>query len=385
MWKPWAAHHGAARRPRSGLEFVVAEGGVVLFDCCGACCEVKTGRRVLEGQAQFNQLCLDLVNGLGTEVADVHQVSLGAGNEFTHGVDALTLEAVVGTDGEVQILDRQCHVGCQGSCGVQLTGQTEQFHQGGACGSNGIARGDGLLGLDVDNQLVEVGALLNTGCFHAESNLQHRRVDGVNRDTADLCVAGLVLSCRNVAAAALDGQFEFELALRVQRGNVQIRVVELDAGRRSDVRGGDDSGALLAQVSNNRLVVLGRHGQVLDVEDDLSDIFLDTRNRRELVQHAIDPDAGYSGTGDGGEQGTAEGVSEGVTEARLQRFNDEPGAVFGDDLFGEGGALCNEHLGFLSASIRYMTQHRWWKDRSGDLTRLGLPGPARSGQAPVRS
>jgi hypothetical protein len=107
--------------------------------------------------------------------------------------------------------------------------------------------------------------------------------------------------------------------------------------------------------------VLGRHGQVLDVEDDLGDIFLDTRNRRELVQHAIDPDAGYSGTGDGGEQGTAEGVSEGVTEARLQRFNDEPGAVFGDYLFGEGGALCNEHLGFLSASIRYMTQHRWWK------------------------
>jgi hypothetical protein len=79
------------------------------------------------------------------------------------------------------------------------------------------------------------------------------------------------------------------------------------------------------------------------------------------VQHTIDPDAGYGSTGDGGEQGTAEGVSEGVAEARFQRFNDETRTVFGHDLFGEGGALCNEHLGFLSASIRYMTQHRWWK------------------------
>ena len=142
-------------------------------------------------------------------------------------------------------------------------------------------------------------------------------------------LAGLVLSCRNVAAAALDGQFEFELALRVQRGNVQIRVVEFDAGRRSDVRGGDDSRALLAQVSNNRLVVLGGNRQVLDVQDDLGDIFLDTRNRGELVQHAIDPDARDRGTGDGGEQGTAEGVSEGVTKPgssgsmmNLERFSE---------------------------------------------------------------
>jgi hypothetical protein len=82
------------------------------------------------------------------------------------------------------------------------------------------------------------------------------------------------------------------------------------------------------------------------------------------VQLAIDPDARNRGTGDGGEQGSAEGVSEGVTETGLQRFNDETGAVLGYNFFRQGGALCNEHLGFLSASIRYMTQHRWWKSAS---------------------
>src|SRR5215207_227191 len=119
MWKPWAVHTMVSSPPAKIclLELVVAERGVVLFDGCGTCCKVETGRGVLEGQAQFNELCLDLVDGLRTKVADVHQVSLGAGNEFTHGVDALTLEAVVGTDGEVQILDRKGHVGCQGSVG----------------------------------------------------------------------------------------------------------------------------------------------------------------------------------------------------------------------------------------------------------------------------
>src|SRR4029453_12633591 len=79
------------------LELVVAERGVVLFEACGGGCQVESGGGFLQGQTQFNQLCLDLVDGLGTEVTDVHQVSLGAGNEFTHSVDALTLEAVVGT------------------------------------------------------------------------------------------------------------------------------------------------------------------------------------------------------------------------------------------------------------------------------------------------
>src|SRR5208337_4165562 len=47
------------------------------------------------------------------EVPDVQQILLAARDQFAHGVDALALEAVVGPDGEVKVLDRQRQVGRQ--------------------------------------------------------------------------------------------------------------------------------------------------------------------------------------------------------------------------------------------------------------------------------
>src|SRR5664280_3769236 len=71
------------------------------------CARVEPGRAVLELQAHTHELGLDLVDRLRTEVADIEQVSLAASEKLTHGVDALTLEAVVGPDGQIEILDRQ--------------------------------------------------------------------------------------------------------------------------------------------------------------------------------------------------------------------------------------------------------------------------------------
>ena len=42
---------------------------------------------------------------LGTEVADVQQIGLAAADQLADGVDTLALEAVVGPDGDVEILD----------------------------------------------------------------------------------------------------------------------------------------------------------------------------------------------------------------------------------------------------------------------------------------
>jgi hypothetical protein len=93
------------------------------------------------------------------------------------------------------------------------------------------------------------------------------------------------------------------------------------------------AGALLAQVHHDRLVHLGAHDELLDVQDDLGDVLLDARHGGELVQDPVDPDARDRGPGDGGEQGAPEGVAEGVAEAGLQRLDDEPGPEVGDDLF----------------------------------------------------
>src|SRR5690606_5762079 len=108
----------------------------------------------------------------------------------------------------------------------------------------------------------------------------------------------------------------------------------------------------------------------LQVKDDLGDVFLHTRDGAELVQHTVDADAGHGGTRDRGEQGTTQGVPQGVTEAWFERFDDEPGPELRNVLFGQGGALCNKHCGFLSAKCPLFDtcfSTRWLARRSVEL------------------
>src|SRR6218665_1768525 len=67
---------------------------------------VEAGHAVLEREAELDELVLDLVHGLLTEVADVHELRLREGDELADGVDALALEAVVAAHREVEVFDR---------------------------------------------------------------------------------------------------------------------------------------------------------------------------------------------------------------------------------------------------------------------------------------
>src|SRR3954451_13162288 len=128
--------------PGGSVLLVLDERVVVVLVRRQGSLRVEARSAVLEREAHLVQLRLDLVDRLGTEVADVEQVLLRARDQLTHGVDALTLEAVVGPDGELQVLDRQGEVGGEllvdrrradvNALGldVELTGQAEQLDQG---------------------------------------------------------------------------------------------------------------------------------------------------------------------------------------------------------------------------------------------------------------
>jgi hypothetical protein len=124
--------------------------------------------------------------------------------------------------------------------------------------------------------------------------------------------------------ATLDGELDLELALGVERGELEVRVVDLHTGRRRDVGRGDVAGTLLAQVHHDRLVVLAGDHEVLDVEDEVGDVLFDTGDGAELVQHVGDADGGDGRAGDAREQRTAKRVAEGVAETGLERLDDEP-------------------------------------------------------------
>src|ERR1035437_1278098 len=317
------------------------------------CAWVEPGRAVLELQAHAHELGLNLIDRLRPEVTDIEQVSLTASEKLAHGVNALTLEAVVGPHGQVEVLDRKSKISCECGIGgrgahvdalgldVELAGQAEELDQGLPGGRHGVTGSTRALGLHVNDELVEVGALLDSRGLDLVGHGQYGRVDRVDRDATDLGVTGLVLLGGDVAATAFDGQLHLELALAVQGRDVEVRVVHLDTCRRRDVRGGNRTRALLAQVHHDRLVVLAGDDQTLDVQDDLGDVFLDTGDRRELMQHAVDTQARHGRTGDAREQSATKGVAEGVAEAGFEGLDDEPRTGVGDDVFAQGGALCN--------------------------------------------
>jgi hypothetical protein len=107
--------------------------------------------------------------------SDVSRSDSVARDLLADGVHTLALEAVVGPHGEIQIVDRQREAGDVIGLGrrrpdldalgrlVELTRQTEQLDQGLTRRRQGVPRTDRVLGLDVEDQLVEVGALLDTG------------------------------------------------------------------------------------------------------------------------------------------------------------------------------------------------------------------------------
>src|SRR6185312_12609131 len=212
---------------------------------------VEPGNRVLERQSERDELVAHLVDRLLTEVADVHELRLREGDELADRVDALTLEAVVRTDRQIEVFDRHRQLvgeDCLDRRGadldalgldVQLARQTEQLGQGAAGRRDGVARGDGCLGLDVQDQLVEVGAFPGTGGVDAVADLEDRRVDRVDGDLTRLGVLVAVLRGRHVAAATLDRELELELGGVVQGRDDQLGVVDLDTGRSRDVSGGD--------------------------------------------------------------------------------------------------------------------------------------------------
>ena len=221
-------------------------------------------------------------------------------------MDTFALERVGGTGLQVQLVDHEGEVLLQGlvhrrgadldalGLDVELAGQPEELDEGLAGGGKSVTRGDGGLRLDVDDETVEVRALLNTGSLDGVGDLHDRRVDRVHRDAGDLPVGVLVLVGRDVATTALDGQLDLQLALLVEVGDHQVRVVDLHASRRRDVTSGDNARTGLTQVHDDRLVVLGREHDLPDVEDDLGDILLDAGDGAELVGNAVDTHTGDS-------------------------------------------------------------------------------------------
>src|SRR6185295_16085706 len=187
---------------------------------------------------------------------------------------------------------------------------------------------DRTVGLEVERQLVEVGALADASGRHRVGSTADRREDRVDRNHADRLLVRLVLVGRRVAPAATDRQVDLELRFLLQRRDWRLGVEDLNAGGQVDVLRLDLAGAGGDQRGLD-LVSVGVHAddEVLEVEDDVGDVLLDAGDGGELVGNALDANAGDGGAAQRGEQDAAEAVAERVAEALVERLDGEGAAA----------------------------------------------------------
>src|SRR5206468_11562257 len=106
---------------------------------------------------------------------------------------------------------------------------------------------DGAIGLDVEHELVQVRALLNTRRFDGVAYASHRRERCVEQDAADRAAAFWLDAGRRrlIAASLLDLDLHFDLAARSQMRDHVLGLDVLHAVVRFDVLAGDRTVARL--------------------------------------------------------------------------------------------------------------------------------------------
>src|SRR3954451_2172336 len=341
-----------------------------------------------ESQAALREGLDDLVDRLLAEVRDGGELALRLRHEVADRLDTGALEAVVGTDAELELLEEDVVHRAAAALPARLR---QPMASAGAVvepdrararpevldavlvGEDREARDQDLgsltqrrlrvdrpVGLDVERELVEVRALADASLLDGVRDAADRAEDRVDRDDADRLVGRLVLLRRAVAAAAADREVELELGLLVERRDVDVGVEDLDAGGQVDVLRVDLAGA----GDDQRRLDLGRVGvhpadDALEVEDDVGHVFGDALDRRELVRDAFDPDGRDGGAGQRAEQHAAQGVSEGVAEAAVERLAGERAAIVLHLFGGDAGDLEVEHRRGPDCRIKRAARGGW--------------------------
>ena len=201
--------------------------------------------------------------------------------------------------------------------------------------AQGVRRGQGAVGPNLQGQPLEVSLEADAGGLHAVGDLADRREAGPDGDDADDLAAFVLLFRQDVALALLHGHLHGELCVLVgQRGEIDLRVDDLDVAGTLDVRAGDHAGAFDVQMDHPRFRaravgggltgrVVDLNEQVLEVQDQLGAVFFDAANSRELMKYAVNLNGGDGRSGDGRQQDAPQGIAQRGAVAALKRLNDE--------------------------------------------------------------
>ena len=188
---------------------------------------------------------------------------------------------------------------------------------------NRVACVDGCIGPYLERQLVIVGQVAYTGVFNRVVYLVNRRVDRIHRNDADGGLMLLVLLSRNIAAAGSHRDLHGQTRVAHQGSDVQIRVEDLNLAVCVDIASLDLALAGGLDVDRLGTITMQLGNNALNIQHDFGNVFLNARNRRKLVLHTSDLDAGRCRARQRRQQDAAQRVAQRGAVAALKRLYDE--------------------------------------------------------------
>ena len=199
------------------------------------------------------------------------------------------LQAVVGTDGEVQVLNLLVELGvvllgARRENRLVLLGLVDvrEAHEGrhvlvddvGGLDDR-VARADGAIGLDLEQQAVVVGVATNAARLDGLGAAAHGRVERIHVDDADGVALALVVVTRDVTATNANAHLHREVRVGAEGADDVVGVHERELRRDVKVPTGDRHGAV--DVDGGDGLIAGTHGaetRGLHVEDDIGDVLV---------------------------------------------------------------------------------------------------------------
>ena len=191
---------------------------------------------------------------------------------------------------------------------------------------NGFLCIDRAIRPNLDGQLVVIDGLSNAGALNVIIHLEHGGVNAIDGKSVDIVLLDdglLVALCRHITAALIEGELHDELAALAQGCNVPFRVQDLNIVALLDVVRSNLTRADCLNTHCLRPVGVQLCSNTLQVQDNFGNVFLDALNGGELVNHAVNLDAGHGDTGQRGKKHTTQAVAQCDAKATLQRLRHE--------------------------------------------------------------
>ena len=190
---------------------------------------------------------------------------------------------------------------------------------------HGVFRRDAPVSPDLNDQLVVIRALPDTGVLDAVAHAPYRRKQRVNRDHTNRLLQLLVLLGRTETATDLDFQLDFKVHLLVQRADVLVGVEHLHHLVALDVRRRYRPFLIGREIHDVRLAAVRFQQHFLQVEHNVGHVLDDAGDARKLVRSPFDLDGTDARAFERTEQHPSQRVANRMSVSRFERLGHKLG------------------------------------------------------------